>query len=261
MLSDEIEVGHKYAMREKLSHKEPLIQVQVVEKVGKRGQLKVRRLSEPHTGLEEWIKTRQLIVPWGERQAFLKDEEHERQFDEARPEPNQALAGAIDTVMRATGYADSDGGVDDDGTVRMKSVELREIARLAGLPQKLEDLHPLAYVDRFDDLHLPLELAEQLAHAYASAESEMVLMYIEDEEKEYKCRGYEPGERFWHDELRRSMPGFALARYWAGHEEEIAYLRAEIERLRTLLIDAADTLSRKGLYSEAGHIRLALEGR
>jgi hypothetical protein len=104
-------------------------------------------------------------------------------------------------------------------------------------------------------------VAEQLARAYASAESEMVLMYIEDKEKEYKCRGNEPGERFWHDELRRDMPGFALARYWAGHEEEIAYLRAEIERLRVLVVDAADTLSSKGLYAEAGHIRLALQGR
>ena len=38
-------------------------------------------------------------------------------------------------------------------------------------------------------MHLPVEVAEKLAHAYASAEPEMVLMYIEDEEKEYKARG------------------------------------------------------------------------
>ncbi|MCZ7662707.1 MAG: hypothetical protein M5U22_07120 [Thermoleophilia bacterium] len=259
MQSYAIEVAHKYGMREKVSPGEPLIQVQVLEKAGKRGQVKVRRLSEPNAGLEDWVKTRQLIVPWAERQAFLKDEEREGKFDEARPKPNQALSGAIETVMYATGYDDA--GADDDGTVHMDAAELREIARLSGLPQKLEDLHPLAYVDRHGDLHLPLEVAEQLAHAYASAESESVLMYIEDQEKEYKYRGNEPGERFWHDELRRRMPGFALARYWAGHEEEIAYLRAEIERLRGLVVSAADTLSSKGLWAEAGHIRLALQGR
>jgi len=49
--------------------------VQVVEKMGRRGQVKVRRLSEPRSGLEEYVKTRQLIAPWGERQTFLKDEE------------------------------------------------------------------------------------------------------------------------------------------------------------------------------------------
>ncbi len=259
MQSYAIEVGHKYGMREKVSPGEPLIQVQVLEKAGRRGQVKVKRLSEPHAGLEEWVKTRQLIVPWGERQAYLTDEEREARFNQGRPKPNQALAGAIETIMLATGYDDA--GADDDGTVHMDAPELREIARLSGLPQRLEDLHPLAYVDRYGDLHLPIELAEQLAHAYASAESEAVLMYIEDEEKEYKCRGYEPGGRFWHDELRRRMPGFALARYWAGHEEEIGYLRAEIERLRNLVVSAADTLSAKGLYAEAGHIRLALQGR
>jgi hypothetical protein len=259
MQSFQIEVGHKYAMREKVSAGEPLIQVQVLEKTGRRGQMKIRRLSEPHAGLEEWVKTRQLIVSWGERQAFLKDEERERRFDEARPKPNQALAGAIRTVMCATGYDDAD--ADDDGTVHMEAVELREIARLAGLPQNLEELHPLTYVDRRGDLHLPVEIAEKLAHSYASAEPEIVLMYIEDQEKEYKARGYEPGERFWHDELRRQLPGFALARYWAGHEEEIAFLRSEIERLRTLVKTAADVLVKNRAESEGWRLRRALDGR
>ena len=233
MQTSQIEVGHKYAMREKVSVGEPLIQVQVLETTGRGGQIKVRHLSEPHDGLEEFVKTRQLLVPWGERQAFLKDEERAQRFDEARQRPNQALAGAIATVMAATGY--SDGSADDDGTVHMEAVELREIARLAGLPQNLEDSHEAAYVDRFGDMHLPVEVAEKLAHAYASAEPEIVLMFIEDEENEYRAKGYEPGERFWHDYLREKTPGFALARYWAGHEEEVAQLRAEIERLRRLV--------------------------
>ncbi len=181
-------------MREKVSAGEPLIQVQVLETTGRGGQVKVRHLSEPHAGLEEYVKTRQLLVPWGERQAFLKDEERAQRFDEARQQPNQALAGAIATVMAATGY--SDASADDDGTVHMEAVELREIARLAGLPQNLEDLHEAAYVDRFGEMHLPVEVAEKLAHAYASAEPEIVLMYIEDEENEFQAKGYEPGERF-----------------------------------------------------------------
>jgi hypothetical protein len=44
-------------------------------------------------------------------------------------------------------------------------LELREIARLAGFPQNLEDLNEVAYVDRFGEMHLPVEVAEQLAHA------------------------------------------------------------------------------------------------
>ena len=156
--------------------------------------------------------------------------------------------------MAATGYAD--GGANDDGTVDMEAFELREIARFAGLPQNLEDLHEAAYFDRFGELHLPVEVAEKLAHAYASAEPEIMLMYIEDFESEYKAKGYEPGKRYSHDILREETPGFALARFWAGHEAEVAQLRREIERMRELVILAAEVLKKagqgeRGLASEA----------
>jgi len=259
MQGAEIEVGRMYAMRVKVSVGEPIIQVKVLEKVARGGQIKVRRLSEPHAGLEEYVKARNLIAAWGERNAFLKDESLARRFAEDRSPSNQALSGAICTVLVATGY--NDAYAEDDGTVHMEAAELREIARLAGLTQKLEDLHEAAYVDRSGRMHLPVEVAEKLAHAYASAEPEIVLMYIEDQESEYKAKGYEPGERFWHDELRREMPGFALARYWAGHEEEIAQLRSEIERLRKLVGSAADVLQKAGQDREGWRLRRALDGR
>lgn len=257
MDKSQIEVGRKYAMREKVSAGQLLIQVQVLE-IARGAQVKVRRLSEPHEGLEEYVRTRQLVVPWGERQAFLKDEERARIFDEARQWPNQALHGAIETVMEATGYAD--GGADDDGTVHMEAVELREVARPAGLPQNLEDLHE-ADVDRFGEMHLPVEVAENLAHAYANAEPEMVLMSIEDFESEYKAKGYEPGKRYYHDILREEMPGFALARYWAGHEEEVAQLRREIERMRKLVVSAAEVLEKAGQEREGWRLRRAVDGQ
>ena len=259
MQESQIEVGQKYAMRVKVSAGEPLLQVQVVEKTGRRGQVKVRRLSEPHLGLEEYVKTRQLIVPWAERQTFLRDEEWARAFDEARTRPNQALAGAIETVMYSTGYTSA--SADDDGTVHMPQEDLRDMARVAGLTQKLEDLHPLVYVDRGGYMHLPLEVAEKLAHAYANAEPEMVLMYVEDEENEDRARGFEPGERFYHDWLREHMPGYALARYWAGHEQDVAFLRKEIERLRRVVDSAADALVKAGAEQEGWRVRRAKDAR
>ena len=96
-----------------------------------------------------------------------------------------------------------------------------------------------------------VEVAERLAQSFAKAEPELLLMYIEDEEREYKARGYEPGERFYHDLLREHMPGFALARYWAGYQEEIALLRSEVERLRMLVKTAADALLRCGQRGRA----------
>ena len=93
------------------------------------------------------------------------------------------------------------------------------------------------------------------------AEPEIVLMFIEDEESEYKAKGYEPGDRFWHNYLREKTPGFALARYWAGHEAEVARLREEIERLRSLVKSAADVLERSGKEPEGWRLRGALDGR
>ncbi len=253
----EIEVGQKYAFRQRLSTAEPLLQVQAVEKTGRRGQVKIRRLSEPFEGLEEWVQSRQLVVPWTERKALLRDEERAKRFDEARRKSNEGLIKAIETVMYATGY--SDAGAEHDGTIRMEAEELREIARRAGLPQKVEDMHPAVYVDRHGRMHLPVEVAERLAQAFARAEPELVLMYIEDEEREYKARGYEPGERFYHDILREHMPGYALVRYWAGHQEEVEFLRAEIERLRMLVKTAADALVKCGAEKEGRRIQRALD--
>ena len=119
------------------------------------------------------------------------DEELARIFDGALNWSHQTLHGAIVTVTENTGCAD--GGADDDGTVHMEAVEVLEVARLAGLPQNLEGPHEAAYVDRFGEMHLPVELAEHLAHAYASAEPEMVLMSIEDVEGEYKEKGHDSG--------------------------------------------------------------------
>lgn len=57
------------------------------------------------------------------------------------------------------------------------------------------------------------------------------------------------------------MPGFALARYWAGHEEEIAFLRQEIERLRKLVDTAADALVKAGAEQEGWRMRRAKDCR
>lgn len=75
------------------------------------------------------------------------------------------------------------------------------------------------------------------------------------------AKGYEPGERVWHDWLREHTPGWALARYWAGHEQEIAQLREEIERLRRLSESAAQALAKAGQEREGWRLRLALDGK
>lgn len=65
----------------------------------------------------------------------------------------------------------------------------------------------------------------------------------------------------WHEYLRERSPGFALARQWAGLEQEAELLRKEISRLRTLVSTAASDLKAAGQERKGQHLLRALEGR
>jgi hypothetical protein len=59
----------------------------------------------------------------------------------------------------------------------------------------------------------------------------------------------------------REAPGFAIARQWAGLEQEAEMLRKEIARLRSLVSRAAYDLEHAGSHSKAQRMLRALEGR
>ena len=68
---------------------------------------------------------------------------------------------------------------------------------------------------------------------------------------ELQLRCNEPGERWWHSYLRETAPGFAIARQWAGLEQEATMLRKEIARLRTLVSRSAYDLEHAGAPNTA----------
>ena len=51
MMEQAVKVGKHYAYRAKLSRSEPFQKVKVVEKVGRKGMVKIRFEEEPHPGL------------------------------------------------------------------------------------------------------------------------------------------------------------------------------------------------------------------
>jgi hypothetical protein len=143
----------------------------------------------------------------------------------------------------------------------MPEDELQRIADRAGLETSLTNLHPVAFRDRHGNLHLPLEAAVAIARAFAAAEPQTVVMYIDDRESELKISGFHPGYRYRHDLLREYAPGFALARRWAGTEQEAEMLRKEIGRLRSLVSQAASELRGLGKDRQASRLLRALDGR
>ncbi len=260
MEQDSLVVGRHYAFRDKVTPGTPLLKVKLLDKVGRGGRVKIRFEDGPHPGLEEYARTRQLIVPWGQRRALMRDEERLESLAEhhARVGASRAVAGAISAVLESSGepsaYCTTDG-------LAMPEEELDGIVSRAGLKEAPADLHPLAFRDRHGQVHLPIEAAEGLARAFAAAEPQTVLMYIQDREEEYKTRGYQPGERIYHQFLREDAPGFALARQWAGIEQEVEQLQNEIGRLRRLVSMAAYDLRDAGKEHKSRRLLRALEGR
>jgi len=174
-------IGHRYGMRLKAAVGEPLIEVKVVEKVGRKGHIKVQHLGGETPGLEEYVKTRQILIPWGEHKAFLRDEERLQRAEQASArEGDRAREDATETILFSTG--DPAAGLGRYGMLCMSLESIEQIGQRAGMTEPVTDLDPTAFVDRFGTLCLPYEGAEKLARAFAAAEPETVLLYIQDQE-------------------------------------------------------------------------------
>ena len=100
-----------------------------------------------------------------------------------------------------------------------------------------------------------------VAKAFAAAEPQTVVAYLDDQQEELRIKGNQPGERFFHDYLRQLSPGYALARQWAGLEQEAEMLRKEIARLRSLVSQAAFDLRDAGKDRQSRALLRAMEGR
>ena len=259
MRTDELVIGRNYAFRHTRGPDCPLLKVQLLDIVGRKGKVKVRFQTGPHPGLEEYVATRQLVARWSERRAVLRDEQREQRLQEhSRRLRDPALVEAAAAVLSATGEP---GAGADPGVTVFGRDELQRILDRAGLETAPEDLHWLGYRDRRGAVHLPLDAVVELARAFAAAEPEAVTAYLDDVETELRLRGNAPGERWYHDYLRQRSPGFALAKQWAGPEQEAERLRREIARLRSLLSRAAQDLRRVRAEERAARLERALQGR
>jgi hypothetical protein len=80
MLKSEIKPGTDYAVREKRVRGFPFQRVRIVEHV--RGNKWKAKWIDPNAGLVDYIGSGQLIVPWREHKAFLKEEASEDRLRE-----------------------------------------------------------------------------------------------------------------------------------------------------------------------------------
>jgi hypothetical protein len=104
MESHHIQIGRRYAYREKRGPRYPMLKVRLLDKVGRKGKIKIRFEDGPHPGLEEYISTRQLVAPWGQRHEVLKDEKLAAALEaHVAKTADSALGQAASAVLESTG--------------------------------------------------------------------------------------------------------------------------------------------------------------
>lgn len=259
MQQADLREGHCYGFRFKPRSRDDLVQVELLKKVGRKGYVQIKHLSGAEAGLTEYVKSQQLLVEWRDSKAFVRDE---KKFDEVKAvsaqEADHPRMDAVSTVFEALGHPEA--AVASAGVLSLSAAALQLLMSRGGLAFDFRELHTLAFKDRHGDVHIPFSGVEKLAQRLAATEPEAVELYIQDLEARYKAEGFVPGDRSSHDFLRMQMPGFAIARLWAG-ADRLRALTEEIDRLRELVIRSIYDFESLGEKGKAARLRRALEGR
>jgi hypothetical protein len=242
MPSFDIHTGQDYGYRDHPKRRDELQRVKVLEKV--RAKWKVEWV-EPNPGLQDYVKSVQLVVPWGKRRAFLKDEENWDLLVEACsrswPGHDHPLSEAVDLIIDSTGEPGI--CVGNHGELTSRADTLGRVLQRSNLELVLEKP---AFRGSDGELRLPFDSAVTLARAFAAAEPQTVLLEVETSERRYEQEAREIGNWHFVPLVQRWRAGWALCRQWAGFDEGLAQRDREIERLRRIIDDFGHELRRSG---------------
>jgi hypothetical protein len=235
----------------------PFQRVRIIEHV--RGNKWKAEWIEPNPGLVHYVESGQLVVPWKEHRAFLREEsdaerlrEHNKRIGYDSESP---LTLAVEQVFESVG----------DGVQFYKGV-------LSGIPEALNRVRlragikeakrsPNEYVDRSGRVHWPFDEALELARRFCAAEPKAVLVGVEATERDWTREAQTRGEEYIVPLLNDYRASWAVIRQWTGHDPAVAAREDEIQRLERLVWDAVYALQKAGLDKEAARLRRAIEKR
>ena len=255
MQKSEIKPKAEYAFREKRAPGTPFQRVRAIENV--RGNKWKVQWIEPNPGLIDYVKSGQLIAPWKDHKAYLKEEESAERLRVYNSEhgygsDEDPVESAVQQVFESAGD-----GVDFYRGVLTGVPDVIDRIRVRSRMENLPQSHA-AYTDRQGRLRLPFDAALDIAKRLCAAEPSTVLVGVESTEREW-TRKAERGEDHIVGLLSRYRASWALIRQWAGHDDAVAQREAEIQRLERLVSDSIYALQKAGLDSEASRLRRALE--
>src|SRR5437763_1537389 len=93
----EIKVGEEYGLRESRHTGAALQHVRILEHV--RGKNSRAEWIDPNPGLKDFVQSKQLLVRWKERKAFLRDEENASRLERHNAGVGGAEASPVATAL------------------------------------------------------------------------------------------------------------------------------------------------------------------
>lgn len=258
MQKAELIAGGEYALRARGKQLQTIDELVKVRYLGRahRGQISIRHENGLLSGLEEWVRTRNLACAWSDRTTFLRDQERSARLAGFDSQVGDRVTDdAISAVLTASGEYT---GFAQPWTTGPDSA--RRFWARAGLDGSPLEHHRANYVDRHDRWQLSYLTALAACQGFAATEPDMVDLYLRGLEHELSAEGFLPGQRHSHDLLREWAPAHALARSWMAVPQGDA-LEHELERLQGLVRSAVSTLRRHGHESDAARLANGLRGR
>lgn len=258
MDKNNIKTGKHYAIREHAG--DELQHVKILELV-RSGKWRAEWV-EPNPGLVDYLRSRDVVVEWSDRRAFLRDERSAQALAASIersefPGDQHPLDLAVSLVLDASGersvYAHK-------GVLHFERDAIERVAARAGIdvPE-----HPVGYRDRHGQHYLPWSCALELAEAFARREPTTVLDPIDAQEREWSMRSRQPGEKHLVSLLTEYRAAWATVRQWASHDAAVAMREERIRQLEELLTSVMWDLRRPGDDREriAARVERALRGR
>lgn len=257
MLKADIKPGCEYAVREKRTQGTPLQRVRIIEHV--RSNKWKAKWIDPNPGLVDYVESGQLIVPWKEHKAFLKEKANEEQIqrykdDHGYTDRNRPVITALEQVFQSA----ADGLAFTKGCLVGAPESIGRLKTRAKTDSAKQSM--VAYVDRQARMHLPFDEALELARKFCTQEPSTVLVDVEATERDWSHKATH-GEEYLVQLLNEYRASWALIRQWAGFDAAVAQREEEIKKLERLVWDAIYALQKAGLDSEAAKLRRTIERR
>ncbi len=138
---------------------------------------------EPNPGLVHYVESGQLIVPWKEHKACLKDESNAERLREHNERQGFERDSPLDRVLDQIFESVGEQVQFSHGSLSGPPETIARLRQRAGIPKEGSSA---GYTDRHGTLHLPFDEALELGRKFCAAEPSTVLVDVDTTEREWE---------------------------------------------------------------------------